>query len=108
MSEGRKDDGEKSRVDLIPPEALFMMGDVLRYGAEKYSANNWKIVCNAEERYYAAALRHLLLHRSGEKFDRESGLPHLAHAATNLIFLLYFFHHEGENHDQGRDQEVGA
>jgi len=30
------------------------------------------------------------LWQSGERFDKESGLPHLAHVACNAIFLLWF------------------
>ncbi|MDR0620728.1 MAG: DUF5664 domain-containing protein [Deltaproteobacteria bacterium] len=87
MSVGIKDDNGKSRLDLIAPGALLEMGQVLAHGAEKYSEDNWKKVENGQDRYYAAAMRHLLAWRQGEKLDPESGLTHLAHAMTNLMFL---------------------
>ncbi len=87
--DGIKNDSEKSRVDLIPPEVLLSVGDVLRFGEKKYSADNWKKVENGMDRYYAATLRHLFAWKSGEILDSESGLSHLAHAVTSLIFLLW-------------------
>lgn len=85
-----KFDQEKSRVDLIPPEFILAVGDILRHGAKKYAPNDWKNLENAEDRYYGAAMRHLLEYRKGSKTDEESGLSHLAHAACNLAFLFYF------------------
>jgi hypothetical protein len=35
-------------------------------------------------------MRHLEAWRGGETRDKESDLPHLAHAMTNLAFLLHF------------------
>ncbi len=84
-----KFDQGKSRVDLIEPGFLLSMGDVLGYGAEKYEEESWKEVPRGEDRYYAAAMRHLLAMRSGELTDPESGLPHIAHAACNIMFLQY-------------------
>lgn len=40
--EGRKDDGGKNRLDLIPPEVILALGQVMTYGAGKYGANNWQ------------------------------------------------------------------
>jgi hypothetical protein len=87
MNDGRKDDQGKPRLDLIPPKALIDLGKVLAYGAEKYGDDNWRKVKDGENRYYAAALRHLLAWRSGEMLDPDSGLPHLSHAMTCLLFL---------------------
>ena len=88
MTEGRKDDKGKPRMDLLPPKALLEVGEVLAHGAQKYGENNWRLVENAKERYLAAALRHVFQWRAGEELDPESGLSHLAHAATNLIFMM--------------------
>lgn len=38
---GRKDDTGKARLDLLPPELLFGVGEVLAFGAKKYT-QNWK------------------------------------------------------------------
>ena len=89
MSEGKKFDTGKLRYDLIPLEALEGLADILTFGAQKYSENNWKDVERAEDRYYAALLRHLFASRKGEKSDPESGKSHLHHAITNLAFLIW-------------------
>lgn len=89
---GKKHDGAKSRVDLIPVVALLRVGEVLAFGARKYGEDNWQHVPQARDRYYAAALRHLYAWRDGEENDPESGLPHLAHAACCVLFLLWFDH----------------
>ena len=87
---GRKDDKDKNRLDLIEPAFIEGVGEVLTHGAQKYSANSWQNVEDAENRYYAALLRHILAWRAGEAVDKESGLSHLKHAACNLMFLLHF------------------
>ena len=87
---GKKNDEGKNRLDLIEPQFIEAVGKVLTFGAEQYGANNWQKVENAEDRYYAAALRHLLAWRLGEKTDVESGHSHLAHVAVNMMFLLHF------------------
>ena len=66
------------------------VGKVLTFGASKYEPNNWQNVEDGEDRYYAAALRHLVAYRKGEEKDPESGLSHLEHAACNIMFLLHF------------------
>lgn len=81
-----KSDAGKSRMDLVPPKSLLEVGDVLAFGAKKYKPNNWREV-DDRGRYSAAAMRHLLAYQAGEDIDKESGLPHLAHAICCLMFL---------------------
>ena len=87
---GVKDDDGKLRFDLIEPQFEEEVAAVLTLGAKKYEANNWQKVEDPVNRYYAALRRHLNAWRSGEKTDPESGLSHLAHVATNIMFLLHF------------------
>ena len=87
MSTFTKHDAGKLRYELIPPSAMRAIADVLTFGANKYSANNWKKV-DDPSRYVGALYRHLEAWRSGEELDPESGLPHLHHAITNLAFLI--------------------
>ena len=89
-SVGHKDDQEKNRLDLIEPEFIESVGKVLTFGADKYEPNNWQKVEDAENRYYAAAMRHLMAWRKGEKTDPESGISHLGHVACNIMFLQHF------------------
>jgi len=84
----KKDKG-KLRWDLLPLKPIEQVVRVLTKGAKKYSDNNWKTVPNFNERYYAAAMRHLTRWRMGYKKDKESGLSHLAHVICCLIFLLW-------------------
>jgi len=87
---GRKDDQDKIRLDLIEPEFIEGVGEVLTFGAKKYEADSWQNVEDAENRYYGAVMRHLVAYRKGEETDPESGLSHLKHAACNIMFLLHF------------------
>lgn len=84
---GLKHDDGKTRMDLLLDfsNALTAVGEVATMGAGKYEAHSWKTVPDAETRYIAAAMRHLF---SNEGIDVESGLPHLAHAAWNLLAVL--------------------
>lgn len=86
MSNGVKHDVGKLRLDLLPPEAVRALAEVLTMGAAKYGPNNWRGV--SVERYEAAMLRHWLAWKEGEKTDAESGLPHLAHVLANAAFLV--------------------
>lgn len=90
FTSGQKDDKEKNRLDLIEPEFIEGVGKVLTFGANKYEPNNWQKVEDAKDRYYAAALRHLIAWRRGEKTDLESGISHLYHVACNIMFLQHF------------------
>ena len=86
VKEFMKFDSDKLRYDLIPPEVLKAMAEVLTYGAKKYKPNNWR-ECDDPERYIGALLRHLQAYRLGDRVDVESGLDHLAMAMTNVAML---------------------
>jgi hypothetical protein len=88
---GLKYDLGKLRWDLVPWDSVEEIVKVITMGAEKYAENNWKFLDRWDDRYFAAALRHLMAYRSGNPTDEESGLPHLAHAITNLLFMLHLF-----------------
>ena len=86
---GRKYDNGKLRYDLIPSECMEALARILTYGANKYEANNWQNLEDYYNRYYAANERHIQKWRQGEDYDQESGELHLAHAFTNVCFLLW-------------------
>lgn len=87
-AEGVKHDEDKPKFSLMKPDALMEMVAVLTYGAKKYSPDNWKHLENARQRYFDAANRHLWQWYGGEERDPESGLHHLAHAMSSLMFLI--------------------
>lgn len=89
LAGGVKHDEGKPRMDLLPPEALREIAEVLALGAQKYDDHNWRKGF-AYSRLIAAALRHLFAWVGGENKDPESGKSHLAHAACCLMFLITF------------------
>ena len=82
-------DKGKCRLDLIPPEVMWAMGDILSYGATKYEARGWEKGI-AYERIVASLLRHLYAWYGREDTDKESGLPHIEHALVNLAMLVTY------------------
>jgi hypothetical protein len=84
---GIKFDGDKPDYSLMPAASMDEMVKVLSMGAKKYDRENWRKLENGEDRYFAAAMRHLWAIRMGEEIDSESGLPHAAHAAVNCVLL---------------------
>ncbi len=82
-----KHDQLKSRLDLLPPDALELVGWVLRHGGMKYAPGNWR-KCKDPAKYVAPILRHTFKHLAGDFTDLESGLPHLAHAICSGLFAL--------------------
>jgi hypothetical protein len=89
--EGIKYDDSKPDYSLIPPRALNDLVKVLTFGAKKYDRHNWKKLENAEQRYFAAAQRHLWAVVRGETHDPESGEHHYAHALCCIMYLLEFY-----------------
>jgi hypothetical protein len=86
---GIKSDKGKLRWSLLPWAELEQVVEVLEFGAKKYSADNWKHVESLDDRYFDALMRHLMAYRRGERIDPESGLHHLAHAACNILFMMW-------------------
>lgn len=88
LSVGTKNDTGKLRWDLVPPEFEEVV-KILTFGANKYADRNWEKGISYG-RLFAAAMRHLWAFARGEKLDDESGLPHLAHACCDIMFLLTY------------------
>ena len=85
---GREDNG-KPRVDLLPPDALIAVAEVLAHGAKKYDARNWEKGMSWS-RVIGSLLRHTFKRMMGEMMDPETHLLHSAHIATNALFLLTY------------------
>jgi hypothetical protein len=86
-----KHDEGKLDWSLVPFEALEGMVEVLQFGANKYSANNWRSNGGFSWlRIFNSTMRHLLAWARGQDLDPESGMSHISHAQCNLLFLAYF------------------
>ena len=92
---GKKFDGEKPMVALVPPKALEEEARVWTFGAKKYDKWNWHKgityvrILSAIGRHYLALLR-------GEDIDPESGCHHAACIRANCGMLIQF-HFEGRS-----------
>lgn len=82
----KKDYKGKTRLELVPFDAVIDTAGAVEFGARKYAPRNWEIGMPWSVPF-AAALRHLFKWWMGEDFDQESGLSHLAHASCNIMFL---------------------
>ena len=84
-----KYDAGKPHPHYVPVELIDAVMQVREHGHVKYGdqADHWDQV--EPERYHDALLRHVLACWTDPwAVDPESGLPHLAHIATNCAFLL--------------------
>jgi len=86
---GQRDDDGKPRHDLIAPEMLDGVAAVLAFGAKKYGERDWEKGLSWGGTL-ASTMRHLMAWMQREELDEESGLPHLDHAACNIMFLCAF------------------
>ena len=89
LKEGRKDDSEKLRYDLVPPFALSEVVRVFNYGARKYEARNWERGI-LWMRLFAAIMRHAWAWASGETNDTETDINHMAHVACSALMLIEY------------------
>jgi hypothetical protein len=86
--EGIKYDMDKPDYSLIPPEALEDVVKILTLGSQKYDRDNWRYVEDGDNRYFAAAQRHMWARHNGQIYDEESGIDHAAHAICCMLFLI--------------------
>lgn len=98
---GAEKGGKEARFDLIPAGALFTLARVFGRGAKKYAERNW------ERGYpwswsFAALMRHAWAFWRGEELDKESGLPHLAHAAWHCFVLQEFTNDYPDKDDRSK------
>jgi len=107
---GRKDDKEKVRMDLLPPELLFAVADILTFGAKKYTERNWELGMKWG-RVFGALMRHMWAWWGGQgpvtknfvfgDLDMETGRSHLWHAGCCLAFLIAY-----EERGVGKDDRL--
>ena len=77
--QGGKQSWVPVRFDLVDGKAMFAMSAVLHEGAEKYGANNWRLITIEDH------LNHLIMHAyaylSGDRTDE-----HLSHIMCRAMF----------------------
>lgn len=89
---GLRYDAGKNRVDLIPSEWIFGLGEVLTAGAAKYAERNWERGMKWSK-MVGCTTRHLLKFICGEKYDIGPGgtrCHHLLLAAWNILALFSY------------------
>lgn len=86
MSRSKKVTEGKVRVELVPGSFVMAISKVLMHGVKEYGAWDW-LKGRSWMEIFGATLRHLYAWARGEELDPKSGLPHLDHAATNIMFL---------------------
>jgi len=96
---GTKQDLDKPRLGLVDSLFLWGLARVLTFGANKYSEHQWRGGISYS-RLYNALQRHLTAWNAGEDTDPESGLPHLDHAACELMFLRWMSEHRTDLDDR--------
>jgi hypothetical protein len=89
MSEGLKYDSGKVRMELLPPELLTAVAEILTFGAQKYADRNWELGM-AWSRPFGALMRHMWAWWGGQEKDPETGKSHLWHAGCCIAFLIAY------------------
>ena len=84
----RFNDG-KRKWSLVHFKSLEPMIQVLEYGCQKYSPDNWKKGLDKKE-ILESMMRHLASLMDGESYDKESNLHHIGHILCNSMFYSYF------------------
>ena len=84
---GTKNDQAKLDYSLVSKNTMDAVSIALMYGANKYKRFNY-LAGFKYSRLLASLGRHLHQLQSGEDYDSESGLHHLAHIMANGQMLL--------------------
>lgn len=104
MTQAKRDNKGKPKLSMLPKEPLVQITRVLEFGEAKYDRNNWRKGLPYTS-VIDSALRHLHSFLEGEDTDHESGISHIAHAATNMVFLLQYLKDHPEMDDRALKSE---
>lgn len=93
-----KDDRFKERYDLIHPEYLKRLAQLLTYGSLKYETDyKFLHITDNENRIYNSMMRHLLEIKKDKWAQDESGYKHLYHFIANAYMYFVLCEHEVKN-----------
>lgn len=97
----------QGKVDytLLPLDSLTEEARVWMAGEQKYGRKNWELLWGDDtpQVAMASALRHIFAYLSGEEFDPETGLHHLAHARCNCAMGI---RHTKEKQKKQAQEEI--
>lgn len=79
---------KKPPLHVVPPVAMFHLGQAMADGEAKYGLMNWREHRVSASVYYNAAMRHMMAWWDGENRASDSGVHHLAHAMACSAILL--------------------
>jgi hypothetical protein len=71
------------------------------FGDAKSAPHSWQQIPDARQFFFDAAMRHLIAMQTGEEHDRETGLPHVAHAIASLLYLSWHNRHRALSEPTG-------
>ena len=87
----KKFDNNKDDLSLISLDSLRPISRAYGYGVTKYGRGNWRKNDIEWHRTLSSVLRHLAACQDDPvKIDPESGIMHIAHAASQLLIKLHF------------------
>jgi len=81
---GPANEGDKLRLDILPPHALASMAAALTFGGTERGWESGRSFGT----HYGAMQRHANKYWGGERFDEEMGIHHLGAVMANAAILL--------------------
>lgn len=82
------------RYDLLMPEFLQAMAEIMAVGAKKYGEKNWMKGLSGENSGVNHAMKHLIEYQKGTANDYGPRKMHLAQVAVNAMFEFHFCEEE--------------
>jgi hypothetical protein len=89
----------KNRLDLLPFDTIWHIGEVLTAGAKKYEDRNWEKGMNFSI-VVGCLMRHLIKFMTGNNIDKETGIPHIDLVMFNAIMLSRYYRKHKEFDDR--------
>ena len=89
MSEGKRFNKGKNRIELLSPVALWELAKVFTKGAEKYDDHNWALGMTYSS-VFGCLERHTLKRKAGLLRDPETGCLHSSLIMSNAMILTHF------------------
>jgi len=80
---------DKPDLSLLPGPALRLVAIAMKTGADKYGRDDWRRPDLDLQGHASKAIRHIYEWLEGRDADPESGVDPLAHAAADLLFVIW-------------------